>query len=569
MSNISENNKFILSVLVGSIYFVINLQSSGPTYQQDEIGYLINSAFFAGNVIDGFSSYHTGYSFFLAPIFLFVRNPFDVWPGVVFVNSLFWAGSFYLALKTIKRIYPNFKLGEIIFAMVLCFTYSSWISITGYAFTQSCYVFFYMLSVYLLINGLNKKGGYAIIFSFVMGFLYWIHPTALGPIAASILMAMINAAYRKEYFGAAKHIIIVLFMVITHKLGIQVVMENIMTPQDFAARAHYPSISSVLDSAVSLRFWKYWFLIFIGQITYLTVATFGMFLIGFIKCLRWTIPPNNTHRLIPIDNIRFNVGLYLISTAIFVAAISSASFASQPHSPSVDELFYGRYIESIILPLFLIGSIEYRKIQDVKILMLCLSIILIGYIFNEMAGNFTWINLVNLQGFWPYLIFKQNLTVSFFIGATSVAFVLYLGNRIILIPALLIYTLSITENNDFHSNLYNAYSKPSGLVGFLRGHFKSGQCVAFDEYLPKGNTNLMAERIRLYSFYFYDYKFSRQYIENWYAHCAGPMLSFKKQHDFDLPVNLLAREKNTGLGLFIKSADCKPLNVQCDKIEEF
>ena len=80
VKKILNNNKFLISVLVGILYFIINLKSRGPTYQQDEIGYLINAAFLVGNVVDGYSSYHSGYSIFLAPIFLLLKNPFDLWP---------------------------------------------------------------------------------------------------------------------------------------------------------------------------------------------------------------------------------------------------------------------------------------------------------------------------------------------------------------------------------------------------------------------------------------------------------------------------------------------------------
>lgn len=569
MKEILNNNKFLISVLVGILYFIINLKSRGPTYQQDEIGYLINAAFLVGNVVDGYSSYHSGYSIFLAPIYLLLRNPFDLWPAVVFINSMFWGGSFYISLQIINKIYPNLKLGNIIFAMICCFAYSSWISITGYAFTQSCYIFFYLLSIFLLITGLINKGMFTANFSISVGFLYWIHPTALGPILASFLMIIASGICQKKYLELAKHISIVMFMVIIHKFGIQVAMESIMTPSDFVARAHYPSTILVLNAALSVKFWLNWLLIILGQITYLTIASFGMFLIGAITCTRLIFTIDKINEFKPIDNVKKNVSVYLILSILIVAAITGASFASQSHGPSVDELFYGRYIESVLLPLFLIGAIEYKKVEDFKILILCLSTIAIGYTINEFAGKFTWINLVNLQGFWPYLVFKQNLAVCFFIGITFVAFVLRIGNRMILVPIVLIYALAIIENKNFHNNLYNAYSKPSEMIGFLRNNFKSGQCVAFDEFLPKEHTNLMAERIRLYSFYLYDYKFSRQHINNWFVRCDGPMLSFKNYQDFKEPVNLIARERSTGLGLFIKRSECGKLKINCDKIEEF
>lgn len=569
MNNQIIKNKSVISIIVGVIYFILNVKSNGPTYQQDEIGYLVNAAFLGGNVIDGYSSYHAGYSIFLTPIFLLFENPFEIWPAVVFINSLFWAGSFYISIKIIDIIYPQINPGKITFSLILSFAYSSWISITGYAFSQSCYVFIYMMTAYLLINGLIKKESYTSSFSLAVGFLYWVHPTAVGPIMASFLMVIVYGMIHKKWTDIAKHIAIVLAMIFVYKLGLQALMKSMMTPTEFVARAHYPSIGLVLESALSLKFWKDWLIIFIGQLSYLTIATFGIFAIAVVVILNWVFSLGKINEATSIDNVKTNFGMYVLASLVAVAAISGASFASQSHGPSVDEWFYGRYIESVLLPLFLIGSVEYKKTEMVKVLFLCSSIVAIGYLIYEVSGNFTWINLVNLQGFWPYLVFKQNLAVSFIIGAIAVAAVLYMGNRLILLPAVIIYSLAFNGNKEFHNNLYQAYSKPSSMVKFVRENFKPGQCVAFDEYLPKEHTNLMAERIRLYSFYLFDYKFSRFAINKWYENCNGPILSFKKVHDFGIQVKQIAYESNTGLGLYVKSEECKKNNSVCNAPERF
>ncbi len=564
MNNQIIKNTSVISIIVGVIYFILNVKSNGPTYQQDEIGYLVNAAFLGGNVIDGYSSYHAGYSIFLTPIFLLFDNPFEIWPAVVFINSLFWSGSFYFSIKIIDIIYPQINPGKITFSLILSFAYSSWISITGYAFSQSCYVFIYMMTAYLLINGLIKKESYTSSFSLAVGFLYWVHPTAVGPIMASFFMVIVYGMIHKKWTGIAKHIAIVLAMIFVYKLGLQALMKSMMTPTEFVARAHYPSIGLVLESALSLKFWKDWLIIFIGQLSYLTIATFGIFAIAVVVCLHWVFPISTVNKVSSIDNIKKNIGIYVIASLVAVAAISGASFASQSHGPSVDEWFYGRYIESVLLPLLLIGSIEYKKTKTVEILFLCVSITAIGFLIYTISGNFTWINLVNLQGFWPYLIFHQNLAVSFFIGAVAVAVVLSTGNRLLLLPLVIIYSLAFNGNKDFHNNLYQAYSKPSSMVKFLRENFKSGQCVAFDEYLPKEHTNLMAERIRHYSFYLFDYKFSRFTVDQWYERCNGPILSFKKVDDFNLQLKQIAYESNSGLALYVKTEDCKKINNECN-----
>ena len=53
----SSRQDLFFAFIIGIVYYIANLDVSGSAYQQDEIGYLVNGAFFAGYIIDGFSSY--------------------------------------------------------------------------------------------------------------------------------------------------------------------------------------------------------------------------------------------------------------------------------------------------------------------------------------------------------------------------------------------------------------------------------------------------------------------------------------------------------------------------------
>ena len=71
-SAVSFNWRLALSsIAIGCAYLAASWHVSGPAYLRDEIGYLANAAFLTNHRIDAASSFHAGYSFLIAPAFLF------------------------------------------------------------------------------------------------------------------------------------------------------------------------------------------------------------------------------------------------------------------------------------------------------------------------------------------------------------------------------------------------------------------------------------------------------------------------------------------------------------------
>ena len=266
---------FWLPILIGTIYWQANRHFGGPAYQQDEIGYLVNAAFLAGYVVDGFSSYHAGYSIFLAPLFILLNGPDEVWKGVQVVNAPFWVGSFYLLDAVIKKGLPSVALPRRVLAIAVSAMYPAWLVMAGYAFSQSAFVFFFTASTLALFSWRPERSSSVLLHTALVGFLFWIYPTAVGVIAALTIVVALGSWMSGRYRSLLLHLALVLVLVIVYKLGLQVWMMKQMTPEGYDAREHYPSLAVILSSATGAKFWRDWFLVIFGQFAYLSDCFLG------------------------------------------------------------------------------------------------------------------------------------------------------------------------------------------------------------------------------------------------------------------------------------------------------
>jgi hypothetical protein len=543
-----------LALIVGLVYWIANRSIDGPAYQQDEVGYLINAAFFAGHVIDGFSSYHAGYSLFLAPLFMVLDSPEEVWQGVKLVNAALWSLSFLSLALLLRKAMPKTTESALLLAVVTSAAYPAWVAMAGYAFSQSAFVLVFVLACLAHLSWKPDSPASVLPASCLCGFLYWIHPTGIGVIAASILAVGATTVRTRRPASLLLHIAVILGFVLTYKLGIQPWMAERMTPPGYEPRGHYPSITSVAARFGEARFWRDWVLVVFGQLSYVAIATFGAAIFGAAHLLR-----SVKSLLRGADRLSTPVipslALFLLASLISVALITATSFASQPHGPgSTDEWIYGRYVEGTLLPLLAIGLLATRRWP--LALAAAIAVVGVGLILQPRVEGMNWFNLVCVQAFWPQaLASNASLEQWFLIGAAGVALSSWLLAPLGLLAVFAAYIATIQVQLDWHRGFVNGYSRPTAMVEFVRSNYPKGACVGFDPRLPIGFTAQMSERIRLYSFYLYDYGFRRTSYQEWLKKCDGPLLTFEPAAgDEGSPVKVIGREMETGLLVLAKES---------------
>src|SRR3989344_1970918 len=153
-------------LLVGICVFALNISySSGPSYLQDEIGYLSKSALLAGKVVDGSSSYHGGVSMLISPAFL-LSDPPQIWLSIIAINAIVCGASVRLIFDIANFYASTTDQLTLRGAFFLAVIYPATWVMSGFIFLQliivGLMVVFYKLWIHPYMNILMTPGGQSI-----------------------------------------------------------------------------------------------------------------------------------------------------------------------------------------------------------------------------------------------------------------------------------------------------------------------------------------------------------------------------------------------------------------------
>jgi len=534
----------LLSILFG--YYGFSSQFNGPAYLSDEIGYLTKAIALAGYSVDMASSWHGGYAFILAPLFLFSSDPFTVWKGVLAVNAVMWTLSYYLLFHLLVTIFPEKSKCKILSAVVFVSLYPSWLIMSGYAFSTTAIVMVFMISVVALSK--IEKSKWLLVHSLSVGFLYWIHPTGAAIAVVSVIVIIIISRSTKKFSAILVNVIVLSGMIVLYKFAVHPWFDTIMSPSGFTAHGHYKSFGFILDKLKTLEFYGLWLVTFCGHVSSLLISTFGLLVYVLSSSVSSFFSAERKNSLIKDRNYEIII-LFCVLVTLGAAALGSMSFSTSSIY-RVDLWIYGRYAEVALFPL--IGSALLIKWRRSAFFMAVLFLFIASLlVHNHSIGmTNTIINLVNIQSFWPQVIYKQgHLFFWFVIGIIGVSVIYYLPRKFAILCMVILYALSIQNQAQFHKGILSHYSKPSGIVDLIYSNFSKGSIVGFD---PDSKNLTMQERRNLYSFYLFPYQFQRMAPEDWILNNDGAFLTHNINNAktlVDLGADLIGREDKSNLFL--------------------
>lgn len=537
-------------------YWTVSRSYSGPAYLADEIGYLTNAAFLAGHVIDGASSYHAGYSLFLAPLFALFSEPGHVWQGAMIVNAVLWGISFYLLARLLNELSPESTERERFLALLAAAVYPAWVTMSGYVFATTCIVFVYMLSALSLLRW-RGTGSWSIIpHSLCVGFLYWVHPTGIVVAVASMLAVSLATLRTRNYRPLALHIVLTVLLVVAYKKGVHQWLIISMTPDGYQPRLHYPSFSFVLRQFADFTFLSTHFVPKVmGQLSYIAVGSFGIALFG-LAAAAYTM-------FRYLATFRGNAGAgSVIQTAVYafltLSVVGVVAMGSAGSGWGIHYWIYGRYVEGVLLPVLTLGFVTTWRFKWAAFS--ALFVIVTGAILEMVTKTGVGNNLVNIPAFWPLVLlpnehFLQWMLVGalgiFIAGAAGT--VGNAGKAVALAFMLIAGVACAVNQHKWHSKILSGYSAPSSLVEVVRLNFPEGSCIGFDPKIPEPSMLYQRERYNLYSFYFFNYRYRRMSPEEWISQCDGPLLTYNPSVFLGSDeASVVAREVSSGLYLVLK-----------------
>lgn len=344
----------------------------------DEAGYLSNAAYFLkcdwSDVRSVMPYFGYGYSILLIPVFLLTQTGVVLIRGAVGVNILCVLGIYILQICILKKIFGR---NDQAFYGFIAFISNISPYIVANTIKVNCEVFltfWFWLITLLLYTAVKKKKPYIyIILGACSAFSFYIHTRAFVIIFAVIAVVAILSIKNHDKVINKNNICLIvsigIFFALFYVLKLSIINStqilnsavsegsstvNLITPQYLFER---------LKWLFTLENVNLYYLSLIAKLFYIICATGTMGIFGYMELFSWSkkklYEDNDTECAVWSICIFF---LMCVSMMIVVCTINGVGMLE-----NFTTIFYNRYYEFTVWPLFLIGTYQcIRKRQTIK-----------------------------------------------------------------------------------------------------------------------------------------------------------------------------------------------------------
>lgn len=552
------------SIAIGCAYLAVSWHTSGPAYLRDEIGYLANAAFLANHRLDAASSYHAGYSLFIAPAFLF-SDPKIVWKGVLTINAIMWAANFAMLYALLRRLLPHARASRLLTTTLLAALYPTWIISSGYALATTAFAAVFLAGLLALFLWSRDNPLSILPHAALVGYLYWVHPTGAAVAGVSVLAVALQSWRWRDARPLLLHAALVAALVLAYQRGVHPWIAASMTPPGYTPFSHYPSLVSALETVLTWHGFTVFAAVLAGQFAYFIVASFGMALAGLLFCSRQILGARNDDdgRGAADGNMRA-VCILVGAAPLGIIALGAISFFQWDRFQGEFWIF-GRYLDAAILPVLAIGLAVFRP--DIRLAAASIFLLATGLLLLAMVPPGIEHDISDTVSFWPqYVSRNAGFFTWMLLGAIAVAAVAQFGRRLAVGLMAASFAVSVYHQTIWHDWMLATLGTPSSLVETIRSTVPPGTCVGVNPALPADATLIQATRYRLHSFYLFDYAYRRMSPTEWLERCDGPYLTYDTPDLEEIAgVRRIARDATSDL-LLVQKVDGRNAGSQAPSV---
>ncbi|MFW5996638.1 MAG: hypothetical protein ACOCQP_01355 [Lentisphaeria bacterium] len=520
-------------------FCLANISYTGPTVLNDEIGYLANAALIAGYEIDGASKYHAGYSVLLAPLFRIFSEPLNIWRAAMVFNASIWALSFLLLSRILKTILPEYDKKQIFFALLISALYPAWITMSGYVFSTTAFVFVYLLSVLTFLHWKPGKIWTIVPHAVAVGYLFWIHPIGLAVCVASFITVSCVSLREKKYAPILVNFAVLMLFVLFYLQFVEGWLEILATPEkNIPPHKDYPEPKKIVSGLFAFDYWLEAATKAAGQISYLIISSFGFILFGFIASIKKSVQLKNDSKN---NTLILNSAYLYLALSLMGAIAMGVMFFSLGNSTRIDQWIYGRYAEMVVLPLLALGYLSFR---NKKVLLIAAALAIVtGLLLNNIV-DLEIVNMpINTPAFWSQnVVLVDNYFYWMLAGSVVMILIVFImehGNwakKLGLAIIAIVFLFTIVNQFLIHQVRLTLYGNPFELSEVIRHNYPPGTYIGFDtKELDHVREDTKRHKYHLHLFHLYDYKYRRMSPDEWLDNCDGPYLTFDsdlmKEHE--------------------------------------
>jgi len=408
---------FIPYLALVLLHVVLTIKMQYPNIW-DEFGYLGRARFLAGvaHLPHDIGRYHFGYSLFLLPSFWLFSDPHSVYHAVLITNSLLLS-SLYFPIYYILHTLLNTEKKPSVFISVVCCLYPAFVLQSNLAWSESAFIPFYAFFI-ASFGAFVKYKSYLtlLLFSFLGGFLYTLHPRALPilPIVISYMCILtgLKQTRKSQLFTSILMVVCVYFITTLVNDHFMTMDSRVETTSDFITQ----KIHRLFSTAQLIPL----FLTAFGQLLYLMLTTYGLFFVGLFYAGTIILNKWKRGRLTAFSDIEFNIIFLMLLSSFGIFLASSLLRGAR-----ADHLFYGRYNEGFIALYLMLGLLCLRfknHLCTTRIINSCLTSFIIviltvivvgGHGFKTLSSmcGVTNANVINVLGIYPLIGMLRRLDI--------------------------------------------------------------------------------------------------------------------------------------------------------------
>lgn len=320
-----------------------------PLILPDESGHILNALQLrTGSAPNGLGYYH-GYSAVLAPFIDEQMSLSSLMLRVQVINAVLAAATFLLLVRLGARLRPDADRRQVLAGALFVSAYPASRLFGALALSENLLIPSVLLCLVLLIEAMESPTltRLAMLVA-TSGLTASIHPrSVLLPASIAVVWALL----------AERHRIVTATSVVALSASVIAVQSSLLassgiTDVDSASR---DTLSGILQANLSLEALITLPFTALGQVFYLTAATFGVVIVGLTSLARQA-----RHQPAP-DRDRSRPALV---AALFCGVLLSSSLGLSAlflNQTTGDQAIYGRYLEGVFAPVLLIGILEFLK----------------------------------------------------------------------------------------------------------------------------------------------------------------------------------------------------------------
>lgn len=361
-----------------------------PYFVPDEIGYWscaawLNKINWAPVVSQG-GYYGWGYGIFLAPLLKFFNGKF-LYYSAICLNILFDILMYFLLISIFKRLKPKSTNDEISICALCVVSYTYVTVYTQLTMTEILLSVLFLLSVRLLYWCLEKPGILSMICMILcLDFMIFVHFRMLVVVIAIVPPLFLIKKYNMKF--EKKYLLIAIAVLGIATMG-GMILKNALIQEQYISNSTIYNMqndsiigrASGLLNIFSLDFWKNFLISIIGKWFYLCVSSMFLVVFGvYYLCKIMFTSKNNSSRW-----LQGKVVAVYIFSAFILGLLLNAYTMSEPER--IDQLYYGRYVENLLLPVLGIGILFSKELFDIKKMLLSMIITLVSSLILYSYSN--------------------------------------------------------------------------------------------------------------------------------------------------------------------------------------